>query len=145
MTTNDSARTVSRDNGWVTASLALLAGIIVLGTGVYFVTVLAAPIGPPVEAAPLFVWTTTAAVMAFVLLGRGHGLGFAMALLTALLVVTTVALVGSGAYGEVGAGSSPLGPLSYVALALALVATTLVAWRRRSTAADASDATATSR
>lgn len=145
MTTNGSAGNVSTENGLVTASLAMLAGIIVLGTGVYFVTILEAPIGPPVEAAPLFVWTTTAAVMAFVLLRRGHPLGYPAGIVTGLLVVTAMALIGSGAYEPVGASSSPLGPLSYLALGLGVIATTVAAWRRRPDAGDAPNTAASAR
>lgn len=119
------------ENNWLTVVRGLLAGIAVLGTGVFLVTVLEAPVAPPVRVAPLFVWNTTAATIAFVILRRDNVVGYAFAILTGVLVVVAVGLVGSGAYGPVGPDSSPLGPLSYVALGLGTIAATAVAWRRR--------------
>lgn len=119
------------ENNWLTIARGLLAGIAVLGSGVFIVTVLEAPIGPPIRAAPLFVWNTTAAVVAFVTLRDDSAVGYAFAILTSVLVVVAVGLIGSGAYGQAGPNSSPLGPLSYLALGLGLLVVTVVAWRRR--------------
>lgn len=119
-------------NGWRHVALALLVGIIVLGSSVFLVTVLQAPIGPPIEAVPLFVWNTTAASVALVLLWQDHTFGYAASILTGILVIISIALIGMGVYGGVKPGSSPLGPLSYVALAIGLIVTTVLAWRGRS-------------
>lgn len=119
----------SRSTQWREVSLALLVGIIVLGSSVFLVTVVQAPIGPPIEAAPLFVWNTTAASVAIVLLWQDTKYGYAASVLTGLLVLISLGLIGTGVYGRVQPGSSPLGPLSYAALAIALLGTTVAAWR----------------
>lgn len=118
-----------RSTQWREVSLALLVGIIVLGSSVFLVTVVQAPIGPPIEAAPLFVWNTTAASIAIVLVWQDTKYGYAASVLTGLLVLISLGLIGMGVYGGIQPGSSPLGPLSYAALAIALIGTTVAAWR----------------
>ena len=114
---------------WREVSLSLLVGIIVLGSGVFLVTVVQAPIGPPVEAAPLFVWNTTAASIALVLLWQDTKYSYVASGLTGLLVLISLGLIATGVYGRLQPGSSPLGPLSYAALAIALIGMTVAAWR----------------
>lgn len=118
---------------WRDVSIALLVGIIVLGSSVFLVTVLQAPIGPPIEAIPLFTWNTTAASVAIVLLWQNNRYGYAAAVLTGLLVIISLGLIGLGVYGSIQPGSSPLGPLSYGTLAITLIGTTVAAWREQST------------
>lgn len=132
MAETPAAATISRTAPWRDVSLALLVGIIVLGSSVFLVAVLQAPIGPPIEAAPLFTWNTTAASVAIVLLWQDNKYGYAASVLTGLLVLVSLALIGMGAYGSIQPGSSPLGPLSYAALAIALIGTTVAAWREQS-------------
>jgi hypothetical protein len=120
-------------NRWREVSLALLVGIIVLGASVFLVAVLQAPIGPPIEAVPLFVWNTTAASVAVVLLWHDNKYGYAASILTGILVIISLMLIGMGVYGHIQPDSSPVGPLSYAALALALITTTSIAWRKRAT------------
>lgn len=118
-------------NPWRDVSIALLVGLIVLGSSVFLVIVLDASIGPSIVAAPLFVWNTTAASIALVLLWKDNKYGYAVSILTAVLIILSLALIATGVYGSVKPGSSPVGPLSYAALALALIATTYAAWRNR--------------
>ncbi|QIO24530.1 hypothetical protein [Haloarcula sp. JP-L23] len=121
----------SKSTQWREVSLALLVGIIVLGSSVFLVTVVQAPIGPPIETAPLFVWNTAAASIALVLLWQDTKYGYAASVLTGLLVLISLSLIGTGVYGRIQPGSSPLGPLSYAALAIALIGTTVAAWRNQ--------------
>lgn len=129
MAKNSSTAPISSGRHWHEVSLALLVGIISLGTGVFLVTVLQAPIGPPVEVVPLFVWNTTAASIALVLMWHENKYGYAAAIGTGGLVLLSLALIGLGVYGSIKPGSSPLGPLSYAGLATALIGTTIAAWR----------------
>lgn len=122
---------MSGSTQWREVSIAILVGIIVLGSSVFLVTVLQAPIGPPIETTPLFTWNTTAASVAIVLLWQNNRYGYAASVLTGLLVITSLGLIGFGVYGSIKPGSSPLGPLSYGALALALIGTTVAAWREQ--------------
>lgn len=132
MAGNTSAAPISSGSHWHDVSLALLVGVIVLGTGVFLVAVLQAPIGPPVEAVPLFVWNTTAASVALVLLWQENKYGYAASIGAGVLVLLSLALIGLGVYGSINPGSSPLGPLSYAALAIALLGSTVAAWRAKS-------------
>ncbi len=122
-----------RDNQWREISLSLLAGIIVLGSSVFLVTVLQAPIGPPVEAVPLFAWNTTLASVAIVLLWQNNKYGYPASVLTGMVVISSLGLLAMGVYGGINPASSPIGPLSYAVLAIALIGTTVAAWRNQST------------
>jgi len=95
---------------WHGVTLALLVGVAVLGGAVFLVTVLRAPVGPPVETAPLFVWNSTAAAIAFVLTGRRHRYGYPAAALTRTLVLASLAVIATS--GGIDPTASPLGPVS---------------------------------
>lgn len=123
----------SIENGWYDATIALLAGIAVLGTMVYFVA-LFRPAGltpPPAEAIPLFVFNTTAAVISYALLGRHAAAGYAAGIGTGALVVVTIGLIATGTVGALPSGGNPIGPLAYAALGVVVAATSVIAWRKR--------------
>lgn len=86
---------------------------------------------PPAGAIPLFAFTTTAAVISFVLLRRGDPTGYAAAILTGVLPVVTVGLVVTGRAGEFTGGGIQPGPVVFTLLGMALVVTTGIAWRKR--------------
>jgi hypothetical protein len=115
------------------ASLALLVGIAVMGAMVFLAAVVrpAGLAAPPAGAIPLFVFTTTAAAISFVLLHQASPAGYAAAILTGLLPVATVVLVVTGSVGEISSGGIQLGPVVFTALGVALVVTTGIAWRKR--------------
>ncbi|WP_338727937.1 hypothetical protein [Haladaptatus sp. DJG-WS-42] len=127
----------STDTPWYDTSLALLVGIAVMGAMVFQAAVIR-PSGlapPPAGAIPLFVFNTTAAVMGFVLLRRTDAAGYAVSIVTGILVVGTVVLVGTGAIGETPSSNGiQAGPVVYTALGLALIVTSGVAWRKRAAA-----------
>lgn len=133
MTETSSPGSTARTAHWRQVSIALLGGSMILGSSVFLVTVLQAPIGPPIEAAPLFVWNTTAAAVAIVLLAHHNRYGYAASLATSGLVLISLALLASGVMGGINPGSIPLGPISYAGLAVALIITTILAWRTEPT------------
>lgn len=118
-------------NDWQTVSLALLVGVIVLGFSVFLVAIAGVSIGPPVETAPLFVWNTTAAAIALVLTVTHHRYAHAASALTGVLIVGSIAFIGST--GAINPQASPLGPISYVAMAIVLIASSIASWRRDGT------------
>ena len=121
-------------NRWDNASLALLAGIAVMSAMVFQAAVIR-PTGlspPPTGAISLFVFTTTAAAISFVLLRRGDQAGYAAALVTGALPVVTVILVMTGSLGEIPSSGIQPGPVVFTVLGVALVVTTGIAWRQRS-------------
>lgn len=134
MAAETSSEPGSIENGWNDATLALLVGVAVFGTMVYHVAVNQPPglPSPPVEAIPLFVFNTTAAVIGFMLLSRGNPWGYGAAVVTGVLVFVSIVLIGTGIVGSLPSGANPLGPLSYAALGVVLVVTAVVAWRRGS-------------
>jgi hypothetical protein len=121
-------------NGWLDASLALLVGIAIMGAMVFLAAVLRPPglAPPPAGAIPMFVFTTTAAAISFVLLRRANPLGYVAAILTGVLPVFIVVLVMTGAFGEIPRGEIQLGPIVFTVLGVALVLATSIAWRKRS-------------
>jgi hypothetical protein len=123
---------ISGSTEWRDVSLALLVGIIVLGSSVFLVAVLQAPIGPPIETVPLFAWNMTASSVVIVLPCPDNQYGYPASVFTGLLVIISLGLIGMGVFGSIEPGSSPLGPLSYGVLAIALIGTTVAAWREQS-------------
>lgn len=108
--------------------LALLVGLIVLGFSVFLVIIADIGIGPPTDAAPMFVWNTTAAAIALVFTYQHHRYAHATSILAGLLVIVTLATIAMS--GGIDTPSSPLGPLSYLGMALALIGVALASWRR---------------
>lgn len=126
----------SNESGWYDASIALLAGIAVLGTMVYFVA-LFRPAGltpPPTEAIPLFVFNTTAAVISYALLRRHASAGYAAGVGTGALIVVSIGLIATGMVGALPSGGNPLGPIVYAGLGVVVATTSVIAWRKRARA-----------
>ena len=118
----------SRENDLMGVSMALLAGLLVMGYSVFLVTLADIGIGPPTDAAPLFVWNATAAAIALVLTYQRHRYAYGMSILTGLLVVWTLASIAMS--GGIDTQSSPLGPLTYLGMAVAVIGVALASWRR---------------
>ena len=120
-------------NRWCDASLALLAGIAVMGAMVFQAAVIRPPglAPPPAGAISLFVFTTTAAAISFVLFRRGDPAGYAAAILTGVLPGATVVFVLTGRVGEITGGGIQPGPVVFTGLGVALIVTTGLAWRQR--------------
>lgn len=134
MATDTPSEPNSIESSWNDISLALVGGIAVFG-GMVFLVGLIRPAGlsaPPAVALPLFVFNTTAAVMGYVLLQRSGAMGYAAAIITGLLVVSTIVLLATGTVGELPSGGNPIGPLAYAALGVAVILTTGIAWRKQS-------------
>lgn len=125
--TNPSAR----ENELRSVSMGLLVGIGILGFSVFIVTIADVGIGPPLESAPMFVWNTTAAAVALVFTIQRHRYAHATSVLTGLLVIVTLATIAST--GGIDPRSGPLGPLTYLGLALAVIGVALASWRRART------------
>lgn len=114
---------------WQDVTLAILVGVIALGGSVFLLAALQAPVGPPAETIPLFVWNTTAAFISLVLVWRENRYGSTASILTGLLVLVSLGLIGTGTVGAIDPRGSPLGPLSYAALAIALIVASVAARR----------------
>jgi ethanolamine utilization microcompartment shell protein EutS len=123
-------------NPWDDASLALLVGIAVMGTMVFLAAVIRPPglAPPPAGAIPLFVFTTTAATMSIILVRQTDVAGYAAAVVTGILDILSVFLVATGTFGDVSSSGIQPGPIVFTALGLAVVATSVLAWRKRSAA-----------
>ena len=122
--------TESRRNRWHRVTLALLAGLVTASLMFFLIAAVQTPgLDPPPESAALFVVVTTAGVVSYHLLRGGDTVGYPAAMLTGGFVLVVLGLVATGTYGPVGPRTNPVGPLSYVALAVAVVVAAGLAWR----------------
>lgn len=124
-------------NGWHRVTRALLAGLVAESAMFSLIAVAQTPgLDPPPESAALFIAATTAGVVGYQLSRGGDGVGYLAAVLAAAVAVAVVGVLVAGIYGPAGPRTNPVGPLSYVALAVGTAVAAGVAWRR-------GDATAT--
>lgn len=120
--------------GFVTASFMffLLAGLQTPG------------LDPPPESAALFVVVTTAGMISYLLLDAEGSIGYGTSIFTGLIALMILVVVGSGVYGDIGPRTNPLGPLFYLVLALAVIASAGLAWRAAPGSEHEADASAKS-
>ncbi len=125
------------DSRWHGAVVALTGGLVAASFMFFLIAVVQTPgLDPPPESAALFLLATTAGVISDRLLRRGVTAGYPAAMLTGVLVLVVVAVILVGTYGPAGPRTNPIGPISYVALAVAVVVMAGLAWRTE-TATDA--------
>lgn len=121
----------SRQSRWYRVTLALLGGLVAASLLFFLITVVQTPgLDPPPESAALFVVGTTAGVISYQLLRWEDPLGYPAAILTGGFVFVTLGLVATGTYGPIGPRTNPIGPVSYAALAVAVIVSASVAWRK---------------
>ena len=123
--------TVEQRSGWRTRSLALLGGHVAASFLFFLSATIQTPgLDPPPESAALFVVVTTAGVISYHLLRTEDISGYPAAMLTGGLTFLILWLVASGTYGPIGPRTNPIGPISYAVLAVALIITSWIGWRR---------------
>lgn len=121
----------SRRNRWHRITLALLGGLVAASFTFFLIAAIQTPgLDPPPESAALFIVVTTAGVISYHLLRGGDTVGYPAAMLTGGFVFVVLALVATGTYGPTGPRTNPVGPVSYVALAVAVIITAGLAWRK---------------
>lgn len=114
---------------WHRITLALLGGVVTASFMFFLITAVQTPgLDPPPESAALFIVVTTAGVISYHLLREGDSSGYPIAMLTGGFVFVILALVASGTYGPIGTRTNPIGPISYAALAVAVILTAGLAW-----------------
>lgn len=139
-TTGVSART-----GWHVVALALTGGLVAASFTFFLIAALGTPgLDPPPESAVLFLVATTAGVISYQLLRSGGTAGYPAAMLTGGFVLVAVALIVVGTYGPAGSRTNPVGPVSYVVLAVAVIVTAGAAWRDETTPGASSASSPTS-
>lgn len=107
-------------NRWHHVTLALLGGLVVASFMFFLIVVVQTPgLDPPPESAALFIAVTAAGVVSHQLLRATDTIGYPAAMLTGGFVFVILALVATGTYGPIGTRTNPIGPVSYVALAVA--------------------------
>lgn len=117
---------------WHHVTLALLGGLAVASVLFAHIAVVQTPgLDPPPETAALFIVAGTASAIGYLLVKQDSALGYPVGMLAGLVIVVEVAVVVTGSYGTAGPETNPVGPAVYVALAVAVVVTSAVAWRRR--------------
>lgn len=115
---------------WYRLTLSLLGGHVAASVLFFLIVAIQTPgLDPPPESAALFIVITTAGVISYQLLRWDDPLGYPAAILTGGLVFVILALVASGTYGPIGGRTNPVGPVSYIALAAALIVTAAMGWR----------------
>jgi peptidoglycan/LPS O-acetylase OafA/YrhL len=116
---------------WHRVTLALVGGLVAASLVFFLIAAIRTPgLDPLPESAALFVVVTTAGAISYQLLRWGDALGYPAAMLTGGFVLIILALVAAGTYGPVGPRTNPIGPTSYVALAVAVIITAGVASRK---------------
>lgn len=126
--------TATPDGGastWDGLARAFLVGLAIANAGFFHIAVVATPgLDPPPETAAVFLVATAAAATSYVLLARGLlELGYLAAILSGAYVLVSAVLVVAGIYGPPGPETNPLGPIAWVLLALAVVASAWLARR----------------
>jgi hypothetical protein len=117
---------------WHGLTVALLDGLVAASVMFFLITALRTPgLDPPPESAALFLVAATAGVVSHRLFEDGGSLGYAAAMLTGGFVPVVVALIVTGTYGPAGPRTNPVGPIAYVALAVAVFVMAGIAWRKR--------------
>ena len=115
---------------WHGAVVALTSGLVAASFMFFLIAVVQTPgLDPPPESAALFLVATTAGVISDRFLRRGATVGYPAAMLTGVVVLVVVAVILVGTYGPGGPRTNPVGPIAYVALAVAVVVTAGLAWR----------------
>lgn len=124
-------RTDTPVSRWGSATQALLGGLAIASAGFFLITVTQpAGLDPPPQTAALFLVSTTAAAISYLLLAQGlHRLGYTAGILTGLWVIVSVALVVSGMYGPPGPETNPIGPIAWMLLSLAVIVAAVFARR----------------
>lgn len=127
----DGTAGVAGRTGWHGLTVALTGGLVAASFMFLLIAALRTPgLDPPPESAALFLVATTAGVISYGLL-RGDGTaGYPAAMLTGMIVLAVVVLLVTGTYGPAGPRTNPVGPVSYVGLAVAVILTAGAAWRR---------------
>lgn len=116
---------------WVRGTRALLAGLVAASAMFFLIATIQTPgLDPPPESAALFLVVTTAGLTSYELLRSGDALGYLGAMLTGGLVIVILGIILAGTYGDAGPRTNPIGPLSYVLLAIGVIITAGMAWRR---------------
>lgn len=116
---------------WHRRTLALSGGVLAASAMFYGIAAVQTPgLDPPPESTALFLGATVAGVVSTVLLQQESTAGYPAAILTAVIVVAVVAVIVVGTYGPPGPRTNPIGPVSYVGLAVAVGVSAGVAWRR---------------
>ncbi|MDX1745735.1 MAG: hypothetical protein R3324_07345, partial [Halobacteriales archaeon] len=116
--------------GWHAVTLALTGGLASASFMFFLIAAFQTPgLDPPPESAALFLVATTAGVISYQLLRAGGTVGYPAAMLTGGFVLVAVALIVVGTYGPAGPRTNPVGPVSYVVLAVAVIVTAGAAWR----------------
>jgi O-antigen/teichoic acid export membrane protein len=119
------------DGRWHGIALALTGGLVAASFMFFLIAAIQTPgLDPPPESAALFLVATTAGVISYGLLRGDDTAGYPAAMLTGTIVLAVVALVVAGTYGPAGPRTNPVGPISYVGLAVAVILTAGAAWRR---------------
>ena len=118
------------ENRWHGVAIALTGGLAAASFMFFLIAVVQTPgLDPPPESAALFLLATTAGVISDRLLRREATAGYPAAMLTGVVVLIVVAAILVGTYGPGGPRTNPVGPISYVTLAVAVVITAGLAWR----------------
>jgi hypothetical protein len=120
-----------KSNRWHRVTLGLLSGLVAAGFMFFLMAAIQTPgLDPPPESAALFIVVTTAGVISYYLLRCEDSIGYPAAIVTGGFVFVILALVATGTYGSIGPRTNPAGPISYTALAVAVIITAGVAWRK---------------
>lgn len=115
---------------WHRITLALLGGLVAASFMFFLIAAIQTPgLDPPPESTALFIVVTTAGVISYHLLRGKDAIGYPAAILTSGFVFVILGLVATGTYGPIGPRTNPIGPISYGALAVAVIITAGIAWR----------------
>lgn len=116
---------------WHRLTLTLLRGHVAASFMFFLIAAIQTPgLDPPPESAALFIVVTTAGVISYQLLMLEGTIGYPAAMLTGVFVFVILGLVATGTYGPIGPRTNPIGPISYIALAVSIIVSAGIAWRK---------------
>jgi peptidoglycan/LPS O-acetylase OafA/YrhL len=117
---------------WHDVTLAVLGGLAVASVLFAHVAVVQTPgLDPPPEMVALFVAAAALATVGYLLVRSRAPLGYPVGVFVGLVVIAEAVAVVAGVFGPAGPETNPVGPVVYVGLAVVVVVSSGVAWRRR--------------
>lgn len=113
-------------------ALSMFVGVVAFTVGILAVTLSQAPIPPPpLRLAPWLVLNIALGSTFLPLLWWRRRAGYIGAIGVGSFTIALVTLVAGGAFGPLAPGANPVGPLIYAIFAVALIASTVAAWREK--------------